>query len=512
MCDLSKFSTENINNFCQILNPQHNISDKKEEVTKEAFFLYKLTRGDLSIRKQIKDEVNKELSKIAKKSCYDESKKPPSDAKKVGKINDVLFLTKLLGMGAFGTAYLGTVNPSVLTLDSKPYPIGVVVKFSAIPPSSWEYFTKVKEDATSIYKAMKVPRDSSSLEIMNHLLMNFILDQKHYTPHLVYLYDWYVCVKGCDNIIIKKNVKNPVTKKFNIEQKKLPPKTNCFVMALEKFDGDLQTMVLADLKKLNHKIFTQELFYVMTLQIFYTLHCIRKIFALDHKDTGFRNIFYKYNPLGRIPNAYIEYEFDKNTKFYIPDTGYTFYLGDYGLMSSRRLYAGSSISNGDIELPAIKDPTDPNKVYRLGLDRNYKVFVTGTNDKDLKYNKKLTTPFYNKIQRESYGHIGESLLINEIFMRADYIHGRKFSDWITSDEGKKESGCNDTTFIMPPSFDMMCTKNFDRIAVVKKLIELSGFGKVPPNGATILAKYTSTKEPDFDIDEVAYNIFNSVSF
>jgi len=284
-------------------------------------------------------------------------------------------LDKLLGTGSYGAAYVASTHIQSMDTD-----VDFVLKFTGIDKSVY----RVLKSGWKPTKPWYLP--SALRELMMHYFVNHLIT-RGICPNFVLMVDWFLCSR-CDNLYVKKKV---VGGKW--EQVKVPDKP-CVIYALERVDGDclkLLREVVPTEKWSNTK--KNSIYKVLTFQVLYALAVLQKYYGVDHSDAGMRNVFWKrILDYDSSPPTYWTYVYN-GVEYYIPNHGYMFFLADYGLSTSNRIFGITrSIAKREQRICAIRDdPKRPGTYFERRWDEDDGITYTlppGSTKKDLK-------PFYN---------------------------------------------------------------------------------------------------------------------
>jgi hypothetical protein len=268
------------------------------------------------------------------------------DDKKLMKVIDI---GRFLGSGKYGAVYFATLVPKKGSVVFPNYPSEFVLKLSAIPTSTYDTLKNGWDKSQS----WNVPFRTK--EVIIHYLINSLLTED-ICPNFIFMYNWYLCNK-CSHLQVKR-----AGKKVLLEPQE------CIIYILEKVDGDFGKMAHQDSKGWSFDK-KEKVYRVAIFQTIMALAVLQKYYAIDHYDTGFRNIFYK--EIHSLDNnlTYWTYKFGGNI-YYVPNPGYMFFLADYGLSQSLRMFGQSK-------------QTEPNKSL-IGVDKKgkrcYRVYDSETNE------------------------------------------------------------------------------------------------------------------------------------
>nr|QBK85736.1 MAG: protein kinase [Marseillevirus LCMAC101] len=234
------------------------------------------------------------------------------------KLMKVIDIGQRLGTGTYGSVYSALAKSKTKKGTERPgYLSEFVLKLSAIKTSSYNNL----KNGWKKSHPWKIPREAR--ELMVHYLINPLLTE-NICPNFIFLYHWYLCNK-CTHLQIKRE-KRLIS---------LDPK-ECIISVLEKVDGGFNQMVLRRSKNWSAGK-KDKIYRVAIFQVIMALAVLQKYYAIDHYDAGFRNIFFK--EISRLDNSvtYWTYILNGDT-YHVPNPGYMFFLADYGLAKSLRMF------------------------------------------------------------------------------------------------------------------------------------------------------------------------------
>ena len=356
-CDklISKMKFSNVVKYANNLGYNVTVDTDKKDVY--SFILYSMAVMFFVLPSRIiyKDIIRKRLEDME----LEDGEACPDDKK----LMEVIDIGRFLGSGKHGAVYFATLDPGALSPSgrtrgvlkgkkglkrSKVSPVEFVLKLSAIQKLTYSTLKK----GWKISHPWDIPFGTK--EIVVHYLVNTFLTE-NICPNFIFMYQWYLCNRCSHLQVTREGVKV------------LLEPQECVVYILEKVDGDLVKMVLQNSKKWNSNK-KENVYRVAIFQTTFALAVLQKYYAIDHYDTGLRNIFFK-----KIHNldsgaTYWTYKFDNNT-YYVPNPGYMFFLADYGLSQSLRILGQSKT-------------TEPNKslVGVVGKDRYYRKYDSKTKE------------------------------------------------------------------------------------------------------------------------------------
>ncbi|QMS79763.1 hypothetical protein IIV6-T1_373 [Invertebrate iridescent virus 6] len=190
---------------------------------------------------------------------------------------------KAVGKGSFGTVYIGNIN-----IKNNVFSIAI------------------KEGQISGLEANRAKKLQFPVEYLFNQMMNNILNNKM-CPSFNYTY----CIHFCDHCeVVSAIFKNPKTKS------KI---TTCSVTMVEKADSDLIGLTSLDAQ-------LSALF-----QILAAVHCIHKLYGIQHCDIKIENVLKKNIP--KQANEYFRYSLD-GVNYFVPNTGFVAILNDFGVSFS----------------------------------------------------------------------------------------------------------------------------------------------------------------------------------
>jgi len=232
----------------------------------------------------------------------------------------VISIGRFLGSGKYGAVYFATLVPKKGSAVFPNRPSEFVLKLSAIPASTYDALKSGWDKSRSWDAPFRTK------EVIVHYLINFLLTE-NICPNFIFMYNWYLCNR-CSHLQVKR-----AGKKVLLEPQE------CIIYILEKVDGDFGKMTRQDSKEwsLDKR---EEVYRVAIFQTIMALAVLQKYYAIDHYDSGFRNIFYKEIHVLGGSLTYWSYRFGGNT-YHVPNPGYMFFLADYGLSQSLRVFGQS---------------------------------------------------------------------------------------------------------------------------------------------------------------------------
>ncbi len=188
---------------------------------------------------------------------------------------------KAVGKGSFGTVYIGNIN-----IKNNVFSIAI------------------KEGQISRFEANRAKKLQFPVEYLFNQMMNNILNNKM-CPCFNYTY----CIQFCDHCEV-------VSAVFNSPKSKI---TTCSVTMVEKADSDLIGLTSLDAQ-------LSALF-----QILAAVHCIHKLYGIQHCDIKIANVLKKNIP--KQANEYFRYSLD-GINYFVPNTGFVAILNDFGVSFS----------------------------------------------------------------------------------------------------------------------------------------------------------------------------------
>ncbi len=363
-CDklVSKMKFSNVVKYANKLGYNVTVDTDKKDVY--SFILYSTAVMFFVLPSRIiyKDIIQKRLEDME----LEDGEACPDDKK----LMEVIDIGRFLGSGKYGAVYFATLDPTRGALSpsgrtrgalspsgrtarvlkgkkglerskvSSTHPVEFVLKLSAIPKLTYSTLKKGWKKS----HPWDIPFGTK--EIVVHYLVNTLLTE-NICPNFIFMYHWYLCNR-CSHLQVKR-----------AGVKVLLEPQECIIYILEKVDGDLVKIALQNSKKWNSSK-KENMYRVAIFQTTFALAVLQKYYAIDHYDTGLRNIFFK-----KIHNldsgaTYWTYKFDNNT-YYVPNPGYMFFLADYGLSQSLRMLGQSKTAEPNESLVGV---VKKDKYYR----------------------------------------------------------------------------------------------------------------------------------------------------